>query len=405
MTAGACRQRAGLRRQLGNVVAALGGLAFAWGVCEVLVRFALPVSTVEGQYDEQVGHLLRPSATSRYVGKGFDVQIVTNGAGFHDVDHAARKPPHTYRVVVLGDSMIEALQVPIDAGFTQLLQRRLQQWSAAPVEVINLGISGNGPAQYYRLLEQRGLAYQPDLVVMAVTTINDFRNTLPELEGDPVKPYYAVGADGRLSYIAPPAGVNHGVAKQLKALLKRSAAVRVVVAKIQLLQGEEWTRTAQQQVGAGEHQILPITSDWNVYLRDPPKVWQQAYTVTLRVIEECQRLSERSGARFLVMLIAPNALVEGRLMEAVSGYAGTASLHWDEQRPFRAIEQLGREEGFGVVNLLPDFQRDYTDSRVSASWEHDGHWNERGHRLAADVMDGYLRNHAHELGLRGVDVQ
>jgi len=394
------QQRTWLRRQMGNLAVALCGLGVAWGMCEALVRFALPVSTVAYQYDEQVGHLLQASARSRFVGKDFDVQIVTNAAGFHDVEHAARKPPHTYRVVVLGDSVIEALQVPIEVGFTQRLQHSIQKWSAVPIEVINLGVSGNGPAQYYRLLEQRGLAYEPDLVVMAVTTINDFRNTLPELEGDPVKPYYILDGADQIAYVSPSNAGNQGVAAQVKALLRHSAAMRVAIEKIQLLQGAELTRSGgSQAAAAADQQRLPIGSDWNVYLRDPPSVWEKAYAVTLRVIEACHRLSERNGARFVVVLIAPKALVEDRLSEAATTDGGAASLHWDVQRPFRTIEQLGAEKGFGVVNLLPDFQRDYASRRVSASWEHDGHWNPRGHLLAAARVDQYLQDHAPDVGL------
>ncbi len=150
-------------RRFGTTFALLcGGTLVGLLLGEGLVRLVHPYGTVEYRLERHIGPLLVPHQRSLSVGQDYEVPIVTNSAGFHDVEHDIGKPDDVYRIVVLGDSFIEALQVLIEEGFTQQLERRVQSSVAARrVEVINLGISGAGPAQYYHLLKMKGLAYQP----------------------------------------------------------------------------------------------------------------------------------------------------------------------------------------------------------------------------------------------------
>jgi hypothetical protein len=52
--------------------------------------------------------------------------VTTNSVGLRDVEHALSKPPGTYRIVVLGDSLSEAIQVDREKTFWAELQRELE---------------------------------------------------------------------------------------------------------------------------------------------------------------------------------------------------------------------------------------------------------------------------------------
>ena len=136
-------------RILINSVLLCVGIVAAFALGELFARLIRPISTVEYQMEKDVGAILVPNQRARWVSRDYDVTVVTNSAGFHDVEHAIEKPNDVYRIVVLGDSFMEALQVSIGQGYTQTLERMLQQWvKGKRVEVINLGISGTGPSQY-----------------------------------------------------------------------------------------------------------------------------------------------------------------------------------------------------------------------------------------------------------------
>ena len=340
----------------------------------------------------EVGPVLTPLQRTRWVNEDYDVQIMTNSTGFHDVEHAIGKPQNVYRILVLGDSYIEALQVPIEQGFTQRLRHELEtRLTGKRIEVINLGVSGTGPPQYYRILEQKGLAYTPDLVIMAVLPDNDFRDSLLGLSGVVFKPYYSIRSDGTLEYIRPNLS---GLGAQYRSLLRRSAFLHLIRKAIISGSMERWLGNIGLLAPAGGvgldvvHDRIPL--DWFVYVDHPPDPWPEAYRVTLRMIGESNGLAAKNGAAFLVMLLASTASVEARWEEALRSYEGAEHLQWDFQRPYREIVHVGKEAGFETINLLEPFRADFLATGRSSSWPHDGHWNTTGHRLAAEVVAGHL---------------
>lgn len=373
----------------------------ALGLAELAVRVVWPLTTVAYVADPEVGYMLVPNQQTRSVSEDFDVPTRTNSSGFHDVEHAVSKPSEVYRVVVLGDSYMEAIQVPIEEGFTQQLEHRLQKWvQGRRVEVIGLGISGTGPAQYYRVLDTKGLRYRPDLVLMAVLPDNDFRDSYQPLAGAIFKPYYEINDDGSLVLVPPQISE---LAVRTRSFLKKSAFLQLLRLGIARMSVEQ--RFAQlgllapHEGLAAEGISLSVPLDWHVYRADVPAPWPDAYRVTLRMIEEAAKLSARNEARFLVMTIGAQAAVESRLQEAMAPYPDARLVRWDFDRPFREIAALGDHSGFDVVNLLEPFRDEYAARRLTFSFAHDGHWTARGHQFAAEIVSSFLQEHRTAYGL------
>ena len=372
----------------------------AFTSAEALSRYLRPLSTVGYQMDADVGPLLEPKQTSRWVNEDYDVVVRTNSAGFHDSEHPIEKPSNRYRILVLGDSYIEALQVPVEKGFTQQLERRLsEQVKAKEVEVINLGVSGSGPAQYYRILEMKGLLYEPDLVVMAIFPGNDFWDSDPALSGAVFKPYYVIRSDEVLEY-RPPS--TKGVGSALRPWLRRSALLHLVRQAIASLPIERWLASMGLLAPAGgikgKHVSIPL--GWSVYLREPPQDWLDTEKLTIRMIREASVLSKSRGAAFLAMVIGSVSAVENRWEEALAPYPTARSVAWDFSRPVSLIQELGWQAQFDVIDLTEPFRSDFLATGQSSSWPHDGHWNERGHRLGAEVVSSYLVEHGQKYRLQ-----
>lgn len=374
----------------------------AFAVAEIALRIVRPVSTVAYRLDADLGYRLVANQETRAVSQDYDVVIRTNSAGFHDVEHALAKPPDVFRIVVVGDSFVEALQLGIEDGFTRQLERQVQAWTSGKrVEVINLGISGTGPAQYYRVLELQGMRYQPDLIIMAVLPDNDFRDSYQPLGGAISKPYYRIGDDNTLR-LSPP-HVSDQTAS-LRFILQKSAFLQLVRRAVASLSVEEWLgRVGLLAPFKGvkvQDSPLNLPPDWFVYVAEPPESWQEAYRVTLRMIEEAAHLASRHQARFLVMTIGSTATIEDRWAEALASYPDAGHVRWEFDRPERAIVALGERVGFDVISLIEPFRRDFALHRASHSWAHDGHWNARGHRLAAEVAAAALRARGSSYGLQ-----
>src|SRR3954451_24733872 len=102
--------------------------------------------------------------------------VAINSDGFRDVEHAVEKPPDVYRIAVIGDSYVEALQVNRDEMFTNHIAPAAANCDALAgkrIETLTFGVSGYGTAQELLMLREKVFKYSPDLVLLVFTTNND----------------------------------------------------------------------------------------------------------------------------------------------------------------------------------------------------------------------------------------
>jgi hypothetical protein len=360
-------------------------------LAEGLTRLILPFSTVEYRVDPHVGQILVANQRTRWVHQDYDQTVMTNSEGFHDREHQTEKPSDVYRVLVLGDSFIEALSAPIELGFTQQLEYLLQrEVRSHRVEVMNLAVGGMGPAQHLRMLEVKGTAYRPDLVIMSVFPDNDFWDSYEPLSGTPGKVFYQFQSDDSLNYV--PADSSWLTVKA-RPWLRKSAFLTFLRRRIDAASLESWLGHVGLLVAPREGDRSIRWGEWGVFLADHPQPWPDAYRTTLQCIKSAHDLAVKAGAEFTVMLIGSVASVEDRWQEALTPYPEAKSLGWNFEAPYTAITQLGAQAGFGVINLAQLFREDFLATKKSRSWPNDGHWNPSGHQLAAQLVTRDLVTH------------
>ncbi len=111
--------------------------------------------------------VLLPSKTVTWNGKTFS----TNRWGMRDRDYERVKPADTLRVAILGPSHVMVNNVADGAVFESLVEDRLnREFAYGPFrrfEILNFGVDGYSLPQQLALLEQRALAFSPDLVIVS----------------------------------------------------------------------------------------------------------------------------------------------------------------------------------------------------------------------------------------------
>src|SRR5438552_2622971 len=75
-----------------------------------------PLNLVPTNYIETVGTTNWPGHSGCYAREGRSCYTI-NAEGWRDVAHELAKPPGVYRIAVLGDSYVEALQVELEQTF------------------------------------------------------------------------------------------------------------------------------------------------------------------------------------------------------------------------------------------------------------------------------------------------
>ncbi len=113
--------------------------------------------------DAAIGFVNAPNVDRRAFG---NVVGRTNGAGFRSkVELAREKGAATFRVVGMGDSVMWGIRVNEEDTFLGVLGELLRD-SHADLEVVNAGVIGYSTYQERLLLEERVVAYEPDLVIV-----------------------------------------------------------------------------------------------------------------------------------------------------------------------------------------------------------------------------------------------
>ncbi len=128
--------------------------------------------------DSRVGFMHMTNKRVTWRTEGF-ARSYFDADGMREPGLTIAKPAGTYRVALLGDSMVEGLQVPIEDTFGQMLTTRLTKQTGRPVQVLNFATSGYSTAQQCLQLEAQVFKYSPDLVLLCYNSRDMFENWAP----------------------------------------------------------------------------------------------------------------------------------------------------------------------------------------------------------------------------------
>ncbi len=103
------------------------------------------------------------------------VKVTINSAGFRDDEFPNPVASRSRRILLLGDSIAWGWGVAMEKVFPQVLEKLLREKERAgeaPTIVYNFGVDGYSTEQELRLLQTRGYALEPDLIVI-LYALND----------------------------------------------------------------------------------------------------------------------------------------------------------------------------------------------------------------------------------------
>lgn len=291
-------------------------------------------------WDETLGWELRPNAEGRLTSEEFDVAIRINGRGERaDSEVPLERTAGKRRLLVIGDSFSFGHGVEAAAAWPARLEGLVPD-----SEVVNLAVTGYGTDQQVLRLEKRGLAYQPDVVLLGLFEGNVFRNIKHEQMGYP-KPRFRL-ADGRLTLAGVPLpklaeGETYAAAMPWSRLWAFAGA-----------RGIELFR----HLGFGES-------------------WPLTGAILERFAADCRG----TGAEPRVVLIPKDRAVDA------PGWRG--AIH---RRTLRKIEELATARGIAALDLTPLLAAELEKNGRPLYFPVDGHWTPAGHEAAARAVAAWL---------------
>ncbi len=350
----------------------------------------------------------------------YDAWVTINSRGIRGAESLGyAKAAGVYRVLLLGDSFVEALQVNDGETLGEQLRALLEKGLGQPVEVINAGVSGFGTDQQLLWLQEEGIKYAPDLVLLAVYPHNDFMNNAEILEsanrGAISKPFFAL-VDGQLQLryfpfdpdtVPPvtspfaevavpdvPPGPLSGLAEWLR---PRSAFYRFFDPRIRLASPRLATWLARAGLitpGQESHLVaqgegyVPLT--YQVYAQPLTPEWQAAVALTTELLAEIARTTAGMGATIgAVSIPSPETIYPERWQRILTHYPAMQSGVWDLHQPEALAASALDQAGIPTL-LLADIFHQNASAGPLLYLEEDGHWTAAGHSLAAQATVHFL---------------
>ncbi len=170
-----------------------------FGISSALVSFELALKIIEnsslwrvfpvvepilGEPDSKVGFKFTPKAKGIWL-KENRTKVEINTIGIRDQD-LKKIPSEHYKIVLTGDSMVEAFQVNQENNFENITEENLLK-EKFNVQIFNLAKSGDGPLRQLINLEEMGYPIKPDLGII-FSGLDEFFSG--ELIDDSLSPAY-----------------------------------------------------------------------------------------------------------------------------------------------------------------------------------------------------------------------
>ena len=399
-TGGGTRRRSRGRLILGRTLAVALGVLVPLLLLELSLRLFGP--WMPGNYDtgaylvrnESLGHFHVPGFDGWIKAKEFTTHVKISPLGLRDRRTSYEKPPGTLRVLFLGDSFVEAVQVQQGEGVAERLEAELNRTSSQPVEVINGGVAAYGTGQELLLLEQEVYKYQPDVVLLLFFVGNDVTNNNYRLElwdsnlKLALKPYWDIDKQGNLREIpGPPPNPPTGLVQSLRnCCLLYNVVETGVFNKL----NQDYPRERLEAIGGVK---TPLTG---LYDTQPEDEWLRAWKISEALLAQIRDRSTELGVPFVIAGGPEWRTLDAEAWRDEIEKSNPRSNRLSSGRlqitaPTDQLGQIASRLGVPYIDLLPPFQEATAAGGGPYYFDFDKHWNPDGHAVAAQAIADALR--------------
>lgn len=390
-------------------------------ISEIYFRLTVPFahSTASTFFIPNVGILYRPHSVVRFTNDlDFWTESVSNSLGY-----LAREPPSSKRaeeschIAVIGDSFVEARQVPLANRFPVLLESLANRsFPGLDVSTSAFGRSASGQVQQLPFYDHYVRKLYPEHLILSFD-LNDFWNNLSFLHnlvgawsGDPDHPPYSFAQrlkTGEIKLRPPdPDYRAYSMPYQSRPLLMNwhislsghSIFVRWLSRKTPIVMQSHLFETWHTSMLTKKVELLrqrpyyaSLTKDWKPTLlgKTSRNIFRESIEFTSFALDQFKQRADRDGVKLVIL--------------ATQRLSSFAKSYWEPidpgMTPINLLKDMVEAKGIPIIDL-----GDYVTRRggkiEELHFEHDEHWNETGHRWVAEAILEYLERN---LGGCGAD--
>ena len=372
------------RRYLAIVI--LNGILVVFGTSvavlasELVLRIWTPSSLTDKrvrQSDPILNHSLTPSSSFISKTDEWEVEVKTNSDGFRD--HEWPKPgADAFTIAVLGDSFVEGMGVDLDSSFTKRLERGLNHENRdRKVAVLNCGVVSYSPLIEYLQLTTRILQYRPNLVIQCFD-MSDIRD---DYLYTMISEFDSRSRPVRVWPVMPVEFQNRSHAWwSIKSFIQSHSYLYPLVGNALLDLAKNDPAILQNNIhsGGGAHMMDSTLRYWEPFFKKS----QQYISLTSDTLRSL-------GIPYLLCIypygcqVSPREWKEGRSRAGIGPGVYNSAI-------FRSMKEFAMAKGLHYLDMTPAFKR---CSDGTLYFAEDPHWTSRGHKVAADTLQIFLKQH------------
>ncbi|MBX7187860.1 MAG: SGNH/GDSL hydrolase family protein [Vicinamibacteria bacterium] len=391
-----------LRPWAGNLLLLSASGLLGLGALEIGARVVIarrPIITtgeqgIYSQLDPVLGWRNRPGTSVRYSRRDYQTNVAINSLGFRDVERAVTKTPGTTRVLAIGDSFIEAYTVELEESVTRRAESTARA-SGCPVEVVNAGVHGYSTDQealwYAREAEPLGAD-----VVLVFAYYNDILNNIRVNYWGSPKPLTKV-TDGRIVPVNLPlpepsrTAESQGIQTKARPAIEGSALRQVLLERIVL--GAPKLHGWLARIGVLDPIVAEAVPDELRAYKSRGQLgeFDEAWESTRSLFGALGEIIRARNARPVLVYIPARFEISRRDWDLTVQRYGLEEKAWDRTRVRTRLKDIATPAGWDFLDLTPSLEAATSPLRGETYLPYDGHWNPRGHDVAARAVVAYLR--------------
>ena len=350
---------------------------------EMGMRFVSPSATVFSvvgtdpavfESSDIIPWTLKPNASERFVALDFDTTVSINSFGLRDKERQINKDKNVHRILIVGDSFTYGFGVNNDESYPAVIERELnEKIYDKRFEVWNAGFaSGYTADTFFVFLREKGMRFNPDLILVGVFLENDILDFL--------KNKYVFDDSGKLTRVVSDfycveeghlrrdcdqrkktqlAVVSHAVRRFL---LGNSRIYSYVVTKLGIIQSMDSNPVFDKKFSSS------MVENFDKFFH---------------YIGEIKNVADSRNIDFGLILLPGKSSVNEFWDVYQKGHPCA-----DRDKPRRLISDYCKKNKIVCLDVWPYFINASDSKR--AYFEHDAHWskegNERGGKIIADLL-------------------
>jgi len=345
---------------------------------EIIIRIFYPQNLNYTEFDNILMYKHIPDSKVTYSRQEFSNEIKFNSNGLRDYEYDYKKPKNVYRILLLGSSFSQALQVPLEHTYENVLERKLNGNLAGKYEVINTAVGGWGTAQELFYLKTEGIRYEPDLILLDFSMRDVRENAINSL---------VTVTNGKLVEHIP---IRASWPKRAMLFCSRYSHLCSLTQTVILGDAEKKGFISSL---LSKLRITSSADDRSIKTTDlfsknnTPNV-DAAFEETFLLIKEIKKVADENKIALVMFIIPHREQVDAlKWNEFINRYnANEKQFEYDKVQ--KLALKFAKQNNIQVFDMLPYFRQ--KNANNTFYYEIDGHWNEQGHEMTAGLLYNYL---------------